>query len=116
MEITDELIAKIVRAVIAALQAQGLPAVTAQTPAFCRTCGSDWREPSPAPAAQPKSTPEAGTQTVVAEDGRRMLITEEMVRRFAAKGCRRLRVPANALVTPLARDIANEKKLEIVRV
>jgi hypothetical protein len=105
MEISEELIAKIVRAVIEALQAQGTLPVAGRPSA---TCGSGWREPAPVPTT--------GTETVTAKDGRRLLLTEEMVRRYASKGCRRLRVPADALVTPLARDLANEKRIEIVRI
>lgn len=61
-----------------------------------------------APAA-----PAAKTQDRTGEKG--LLITEDDIREAAEQGIRRILCPADALITPLAADLAREKDVELIR-
>ena len=74
--------------------------------------------PEPAPEAQPtrfiNTVPESSTQTAVTRDeSAKSVITEDDVRGLEAGAV--LRIGEDARLTPLAADIVNEKKIEIVR-
>jgi hypothetical protein len=43
------------------------------------------------------------------------LLTEELLYRAAARGMKYIRLAPGALVTPLARDVAWEKGIELIR-
>ena len=64
------------------------------------------RETPPAPARK---------ETLLDYSGKKdLLLTEEMLYRAAAQGMKYIRLAPGALVTPLARDVAWEKGIEIV--
>jgi ethanolamine utilization cobalamin adenosyltransferase len=44
-----------------------------------------------------------------------LVVTEEMIRAYAREHKRRVCVPKQAVITPLARDTARDKKIEIVQ-
>jgi ribose 5-phosphate isomerase B len=46
---------------------------------------------------------------------KRLVVTERDIRDALARGCKRLEIPENAILTPLAADTAAEKHVEIVR-
>ena len=104
------LIAQIVRTVIQVLKEQGLLEKAGAPPATCRTCGSGWRN-----EATVQSPGDSTVAVIKPEPGRRLVVTEEMVRFYAQQGKRRLCVPAKAIITPLARETAKDKKMEIIR-
>jgi hypothetical protein len=46
---------------------------------------------------------------------RKMLVTEEMMLKAAKEGCKELKVPKDAIITPFARDRALEFRIKIVK-
>ena len=112
MEINEALIAQIVRIVVQVLKEHGLLEPKADhPPGTCRTCGSGWRTDQAGEAAHDNAT-----AVLKADPGRRLVVTEETIRFYAQQGKHRLQVPVQAVVTPLARDTAKDKKIEIIRV
>ncbi len=62
-----------------------------------------------------ETKPPARKETLLDYSGKKdLLLTEEMLYRAAAQGMKYIRLASGALVTPLARDVAWEKGIEIV--
>ena len=58
-------------------------------------------------AGKGKMAPPSGTK--------RMLVNEEVMLRAAKQGCKELRVPKDAIITPFARDRALEFRIKIIK-
>ena len=62
-----------------------------------------------------ETKPPARKETLLDYSGRPdLLLTEELVYRAAGQGMKYIRLAPGALVTPLARDVAWEKGIELV--
>jgi ribose 5-phosphate isomerase B len=70
-------------------------------------------EDKPTPTRFVNTVPESNTQTVTRDESAKSIITEDDVRGLETGAV--LRVGEDARLTPLAADIVNEKKIEIVR-
>ena len=70
---------------------------------------------APPEKAQASSEKPARKETVLDYSGKPdLLLTEELVNRAAAQGMKYIRLAYGAMVTPLARDAAWEKKIELI--
>ena len=58
-------------------------------------------------AGKAKAAPLSGTK--------KMLVNEEMMLKAAKEGCKELKVPKNAIITPFARDRALEFRIKIIK-
>lgn len=58
-------------------------------------------------AVKGKVAPPSGTK--------KMLVNEEVMLRAAKEGCKELRVPKDAIITPFARDRALEFRIKIIK-
>lgn len=126
MQIDEVVIAQIVRAVIEALRNQGLLAERDGSAVPPYGCGVPRQRPmlqsparmpafSNAPASPARTVQEEGVILARPAHGRRCIVTEEIVRDHLKDNVRRLTVPSDALITPLAVDTAKEKGLQLVR-
>lgn len=70
--------------------------------------------PSPAPAPVPVPPPPKRDTLLDLSGEPRRLITEDDVRAAALNGCKRLRYASDAILTPLARDAAADKGVELL--
>ncbi len=58
----------------------------------------------------------AGKGKVTSPRGtKRMLVNEEVMLKAAKQGCKELRVPRDAIITPFARDRALEFRIKIIK-
>ncbi len=57
----------------------------------------------------------AGKGKVAPSPRKRMLINEEVMLKAAKEGCKELRVPKDAIITPFARDRALEFRIKIIK-
>ena len=58
-------------------------------------------------AGKGKATPPSGTK--------KMLVNEEVMLKVAKEGCKELKVPKDAIITPFARDRALEFRIKIIK-
>ena len=65
-----------------------------------------------APSSRP---PQRGETLPSAAGTKRMLVNEEMMLKVAKEGCKELRVPKDAIITPFARDRALEFRIKIIK-
>ena len=93
MDINEQTISQIVRLVIKVLAEQGL----------LKNTGAGLAAPADEAEIQPQFP------------GRKLVVTEEMVRSYAGRKVKRIRVPAGSMITPLAKDTAREKGIDIVK-
>ena len=94
MEISEQLIEKIVRLVVEEMVRQGL----------LKNSGS---------AGTPVKPGITGAAPAVV--GRRPVISEQMVLTLARQGKTEMQVPARALLTPAAKDMLREKKMKLIK-
>ncbi len=58
----------------------------------------------------------AGKGKVIPPSGpKKMLVNEEVMLKAAKQGCKELRVPRDAIITPFARDRALEFRIKIIK-
>ena len=75
------------------------------------------RTPKPQPPAPPvpRAAAPGRKETLLDYSGKPdLLLTEELLYRAAAQGMRYIRLAPGTLVTPLARDVAWEKGIELI--
>jgi len=58
----------------------------------------------------------AGKEKVVPSSGtKKMLVNEEVMLKAVKQGCKELKVPKDAIITPFARDRALEFRIKIIK-
>lgn len=65
--------------------------------------------------APPSRSPQGGEILPLASGTKKMLVNEEVMLRAAKQGCKELKVPKDAIITPFARDRALEFRIKIIK-